>query len=168
MELFGKVKTQSSSPLKLAGNEELLLNLTSSRITLSTALLTSLGWADKAIGFGYDADATLGAKAYIYNIENVEEGCKVGKNGTVTNKFHTAKLAEAFASDLTADVTRLKLDVDVENTITHESGTVLYKVSFLETLADLKRVKAAATIEELVVNSTDETSEDVVNTPYVG
>ena len=139
MELLGKIVAPKRAASITATNEEILVNVKSSRLTLSLALLTALGWSDKAVGFGYDPAGDLGsAKLYIYGIDNVEEGCKIGKSGTVTNKVHTGKIADAFASDI-AESNRFKLDVNVESPVTHESGTVLYPVTFLSTLADITR-----------------------------
>ena len=153
MELLGKIVAPKRGGLNLNGNEELLVNANSSRLTLSLALLNKLGWSDKAIGFGYDPAGDMGeAKVYIYGIENIEEGCKVGKNGTVTNKVHTGKIVEAFSSDLN-EANRFKLDVLVDSPVTHESGTVLYPITFLETLKDITRkspiaVEAVAEAEQ--------------------
>lgn len=140
MELFGKVVSPTRSGLNLNGNEELLLNVSSSRITLSASLLNKLNVADKAVGFGYDNDKTLGASAFIYVIENVEEGCKVGKSGTVTSKFHADSLVKSFSEVGTAN--RFKLDVRTEAPVTHASGTVLYPITFAEILPDLVRTKS--------------------------
>ena len=145
MEMFGKVVApKRTGGLNLNGNAELLLNSKSNRVTLSGSLLTKLGWADKAIGFGYDPEKTLGeATVYIYGVDNIEEGCKVGKSGTVTNKFHSEKLGVAFVGDLNG-ANRSKLDVDADNPITHETGVVMYPVTFLETLKDINRTAKAS------------------------
>jgi len=151
MELLGKIVAPKRGGLNLNGNEELLVNAKSSRLTLSLALLNKLGWHDKAIGFGYDPAGEMGgAKVYIYGIENIEEGCKVGKNGTVTNKVHTGKIEEAFSSDLN-EANRFKLDVLVDSPVTHKSGTVLYPITFLETLKDITRKSPVA--EEAVADT---------------
>ena len=122
MELFGKVVSPQRGSLNLNGNEELLINIKSGRITLSAALLTKLDWADKAIGFGYDPAGDLGnaeAKAYIYAM-SLEEGCKVGTSGTVTSKWHASKLEEAFIASLNGS-NRAKLDVNVDGSIIKSS-----------------------------------------------
>lgn len=146
MELFGKVVSPNRGGLNLNGNEELLVNAKSNRVTLSAALLSKLNVADKAVGFGYDPEQKLGAPAFIYVMDNVEEGCKVGTSGTVTSKFHSDMLADAFKAELNG-ANRFKLDVNVENTVAHESGVTLYPVTFLETLADITRSKSTTTAE---------------------
>ena len=153
MELFGKVVSPSRGLLNLNGNEELLVNAKSNRVTLSGGLLNKLDWADKAVGFGYDPAKELGsATVFIYLENNIEEGCKVGKSGTVTNKFHTEKLADAFKNE-TGGANRFKLDVDADNAVTHPSGVVLYPVTFIETLADINRTKS----------TTDKSAEEATN-----
>ena len=163
MELFGKVVSPTRSGLNLNGNEELLLNVSSSRITLSASLLNKLNVADKAVGFGYDNDKTLGASAFIYVIENVEEGCKVGKSGTVTSKFHADSLVKSFAEVGTAN--RFKLDVRTEAPVTHASGTVLYPITFAEILPDLVRTKSKneESSEEMAMDLNNEEEESQIS-----
>ena len=166
MELLGKIVAPKRSASITATNEEILVNFKSSRLTLSLALLTALDWTDKAVGFGYDPAGDMGgAPVYIYGIDNVEEGCKIGKSGTVTNKVHTGKIAEAFNSNIEGS-NRFKLDVNVESPVTHESGTVLYPVTFLSTLADITRkatTAAEATAE--TEQSTDLSTEPSAEAP---
>ncbi len=163
MELFGKVVSPTRSGLNLNGNEELLLNVSSSRITLSASLLNKLNVADKAVGFGYDNDKTLGASAFIYVIENVEEGCKVGKSGTVTSKFHADSLVKSFVESV-GTANRFKLDVRTEAPVTHASGTVLYPITFAEILPDLVRTKSKneESSEEIAMDLNSEEEESQI------
>lgn len=148
MQLFGKVVSPNRGGLNLNGNEELLINGKSNRITLSGSLLNKLEVADKSIGFGYDPEGDLGrAPVYVYVMDNVEEGCKVGKSGTVTSKFHAEKIVSSFTND-TQNANRFKLDVNVESPLVHESGVTLYPVTFISTLADITRTKSTTKAEE--------------------
>ena len=156
MELFGKLVSPSRGLLNLNGNEELLVNSKSNRVTLSGGLLNKLDWADKAVGFGYDPAKELGsATVFIYLESNVEEGCKVGKSGTVTNKFHTEKLADAFKNE-TGGANRFKLDVDADNAVTHPSGVVLYPVTFSANLANITRTKKVVEDENETISGEGE------------
>ena len=146
MELHGKVVSPNRTGLNLNGQPELLVNTKSGRITLSGAVTSKLTGEDVAIGFGYDPAKEQGASAFMYV---TAEGCKVGKSGTVSNKWHADKLKESFLTGegMLAETTRFKLDIDMENTVDFE-GTTLYPISFQVALANLtrtKKVEAVAT-----------------------
>jgi len=136
MQLHGKVV--SPNRLNLNGNPEILVNSKSGRITLSSAVTSKLG-EEVAIGFGYDPAKEQGHPVFLYV---TQDGCKVGKSGAVSNKFHATELRSAFAGEegMTPEITRLKLSVDMENTVEYE-GITLYPVSFSEALANLTRTK---------------------------
>ena len=156
MQLFGKVVSPNRSGLNLNGNEELLINAKSNRITLSGSLVNKLNLAEKAIGFGYDPEGDLNSSpVFMYIMDNVEEGCKVGKSGTVTSKFHAEHIVSAFNND-TQGANRFKLDVNVESPITHESGTTLYPVTFMTTLADITRTKSTTKAEDAAMELEEE------------
>lgn len=162
MQLFGKVVSPNRGGLNLNGNEELLINAKSNRITLSGSLLNKLDVTNKSIGFGYDPEGDLGsAPVYVYVMAQVEEGCKVGKSGTVTSKFHAEHIVSAFNND-TQGANRFKLDVNVKSPITHETGITLYPVTFMSTLADITRTKSTTKAEETAMDlsETNETVED--------
>lgn len=136
MQLHGKVV--SPNRLNLNGNPEILVNSKSGRITLSSAVTSKLG-EEVAIGFGYDPAKEQGHSVFVYV---TQDGCKVGKSGAVSNKFHATELRNAFAAEegMTSETTRVKLSVDMENTVDYE-GITLYPVAFSEALANLTRTK---------------------------
>lgn len=151
MELFAKVVSTGSKSLSLNTSPELLVNIKNGRITASnpvTDKLTEEG-QDLLIGFGYDANKDMGSLAYLYV---TAEGCKVGKTGTVSSKFHADKLKEAFLEN-GSETTRFKLNIDLENPVDYE-GTSLYPISLKEELKDLVRTQKSATEVEEVSNDT--------------
>jgi hypothetical protein len=149
MEMFGKVVSPKKSALNLNGQPELLINHKSGRITLSNELTTKLNCADGMIGFGYDPAKDLGnTPAYMYLLDALSDGCKVGKSGAVTSRFHADRLKEGYNTDLSETANRFRLDVDVENPITYNE-TTMYPVTFKEELKDITRTRAPhAQVEE--------------------
>jgi hypothetical protein len=139
MELHGKVVSPSRTGLNLNGQPEILINTKSGRITLSVSVINKLASEDLAIGFGYDPEQEQGAKAFMYI---TADGCKVGKGGTVSSKWHASELKKMFLTEegMTAETTRLKLDINLENSIEF-SGTTLYPLTFQSALANLTRTK---------------------------
>jgi len=139
MQLHGKVVSPNRSGLDLNGSPELLINVKSGRITLTNTVINKLDKESLSIGFGYDPAEEQGSKAFMYI---TEEGCKVGKGGTVSSKWHASELKTAFSSHegMENTITRFKLNIDLDNTVDYE-GTTLYPISFKETLADLTRTK---------------------------
>lgn len=149
MELHGKVISPNRSGLDLNGSPELLINTKGNRITLNNGILNKIGNDNVTIGFGYDPEQEQNSeRAFMYL---TEEGCKVGKSGTVSSKWHADKLKDAFIHEATMEeaTTRFKLSIDMENTVDFQ-GTTLYPISFKEALADLTRTQKTTTTEEPV------------------
>jgi len=149
MEMFGKVVSPKKSSLNLNGQPELLINHKSGRITLSNELTSKLDCADGMIGFGYDPAKDLGnTPAYLYIMDALSDGCKVGKSGAVTSRFHADRLKEGYNTELSETANRFRLDVDVANPITYNE-TTMYPVTFKEELKDITRTRAPhAQVEE--------------------
>tara|TARA_R110000765_G_scaffold93781_7_gene176814 strand:+ start:11741 stop:12313 length:573 start_codon:yes stop_codon:yes gene_type:complete len=150
MELHGKVVSPNRTGLNLNGAPEILVNTKSGRITLTPATISKLDVADLAIGFGYDPAQEQGAKAFMYVLA---EGCKVGKGGTVSSKWHASALKDAFNAEesVVADTTRFKLDINLEAPVDF-SGTTLYPLTFQAALANLTRTKKVEAAAEPVLN----------------
>ena len=149
MELFGKVVTPGSSSLNLNTKPELLINTNNGRITLSQPVVDKIG-EDSFIGFAYDANKEQGALAYLFV---TKDGCKVGKKGTVSSKFHASMLKDTILST-DSKTTRLKLNVNIDNPVDYE-GTILYPVDLQEELPDLTRTIVSKT-EEVTIEAKEE------------
>lgn len=149
MEMFGKVVSPKRNSLNVNGQPELLINHKSGRITLSNELIAKLDCVDGMIGFGYDPAKDLGnTPAFIYVMDALSDGCKVGKSGAVTSRFHADKLKEGYNTDLSETANRFRLDVDVNDTVEY-NGVTLYPISFKEELKDITRTRAPhAQVEE--------------------
>ena len=142
MEMFGKVVSPKRNSLSINGQPELLINHKSGRITLSNELMSKLNCSDGMIGFAYDPNQDLNsAVAFMYIMDDDAAGCKVGKSGAVTSRFHADRMKGAFPNDLSEDANRFKLDVDVENPITYNE-TQVYPITFKEELANITRTRA--------------------------
>ena len=168
MELFGKVVSNGSSNQSSNSNPELLVNINNGRITVSSQVISKLG-ENLTIGFGYDAEQEQGHKAYLYVAEG---GCKVGKGGTVSSKFHATELKSMFL-DAESVTTRFRLNVLMgdDDTIEFQNHT-LYPITFKEELKDLVRSKKDNSVEEEEVTmeakddakaTVDETNPDDLN-----
>lgn len=142
MEMFGKVVSPKKNSLSINGQPELLINHKSGRITLSNELMSKVGCTDGMVGFAYDPAKDLNnAVAFLYVMDADSDGCKVGKSGAVTSRFHADRLKGAFPTDLSEEANRFKLDVDVTNSIEH-SGITVYPITFKEELANITRTRA--------------------------
>jgi len=161
MELHGKVISPNKG-LNLNSEPEVLVNTKSGRITLSKAVMSKLG-ESVAVGFGYDAQETQGSRSFLYI---VEDGCAVGKGGSVSSKFHSSKLKEMYksAEGMEDATTRFKLNIDMENTVDYE-GTSLYPITFQTVLADLTRTKS--TVTETETDATPTLADNVNEEPVV-
>jgi len=147
MELVGKVVSPNRSGLDLNGATELLVNTKSGRITLSKSAIKKLDTLDLCVGFGYDEQELQGARAFLYL---TVDGCKVGKGGTVSSKWHASKLKEMFITSegMVSETSRFKVSIDLETSVDFE-GTSLFPISFSEALADLVRTqKVAVEVDE--------------------
>jgi len=158
MELFGKVVSPKKA-LDLNSSPEITVNSNSGRLSFSKGVTNKLG-TGLFVGFGYDP---ANSSTYLYLMDAETGGVPVGKQNSATNKFHSVKLAEAFANDIDESV-RFRLTVDLENTTDHE-GTTLYPLTFKEVLeVQTRTVKVEETEDENPIahdftNDNDDTAE---------
>lgn len=143
MELFGKV-VEKKQRLSVNGKPELVINHKSSRINVSNQLCEDLGCHEGMIGFGYDPERKMGnTPAFMYLLDENAEGCKIGKSGAVTSKFHADRLRSEFSNELSEEANRFRLSVDTENSVEY-NGVTLYPISFAEELKNITRNRKAA------------------------
>jgi hypothetical protein len=143
MELFGKV-VEKKQRLSVNGKPELVINHKSNRINLSNQLLENLGCHEGMIGFGYDPERKVGSTpAFMYILDADADGCKIGKAGAVTSKFHADRLRDEFSNELSEEANRFRLSVDTKNSVEY-NGVTLYPISFAEELKNITRNRKAA------------------------
>ena len=137
IQLVGKV---TKTTLDLNGKAKLTINQKSGRISLSKKVVDTLDFnlETQSIGFGYDPEKTLGASAFLYVIDNVEEGIKAGKSGSLTSKYHCAELNKMFTAEI-GEANRYELDFSEE--AKDYNGTKLYALTFSTVLNDITRTK---------------------------
>lgn len=147
IQLVGKV---TKTTLDLNGKAKLTINQKSGRISLSKKVVDTLDFnlETQSIGFGYDPEKTLGASAFLYVIDNVEEGIKAGKSGSLTSKYHCAELNKMFTAEI-GEANRYELDF-VEEAKDY-NGTKLYALTFSTVLNDITRTKK----EEVTVTASE-------------
>lgn len=155
IQLVGKV---TKTTLDLNGKAKLTINQKSGRISLSKKVVDTLNFnlETQSIGFGYDPEKTLGASAFLYVIDNVEEGIKAGKSGSLTSKYHCAELNKMFTAEI-GEANRYELDFAEEAKDYNE--TKLYALTFSTVLNDITRTKK----EEVTVTASEPQAE--VETP---
>lgn len=142
IQLVGKVTAKAN--LDLNGKAKLTINQKSGRISLSKKVVDTLDFnlETQSIGFGYDPEKTLGASAFLYVIDNVEEGIKAGKSGSLTSKYHCAELNKMFTAEI-GEANRYELDF-VEEAKDY-NGTKLYALTFSSVLNDITRTRSEET-----------------------